>query len=332
MTLGTETGAAFPRGRQGRPARVRHIASILLGLALAAAIFEGSLRFGLGLGNPILIQPDPACDYILKPDQNVMRFFVRTHINHYGMRSDEIAAEHKTGTLRLLFVGDSVTYGTNRVDQKDIFTEVLHRELPAIVHRPVEVLNASAGAWAPDNELSYIQSRGTFHSDIVLLVLNDGDLTQPRSTIAMVGDDLPQQRPASAIGELFSRYIRPRLFHLIRKSDAGDSVVANADEVTRRNLADIERIDELATSQGARLIIIYIPIRKDIPQESKSAGALLQAWSMAHHESMVDLTNAEAPYSFSEITLDNGVHLNAKGHLAIARAIEQSWLGLFGSQ
>jgi lysophospholipase L1-like esterase len=53
---------------------------------------------------------------------------------------------------------------------------------------------------------------------------------------------------------------------------------------------------------------------------------------MAHHESMVDLTNAEAPYSFSEITLDNGVHLNAKGHLAIARAIEQSWLGLFGSQ
>lgn len=332
MTFRTEPGVAVSRGRQLSSGRLGAITRILLGLAIAVAVIEGSLRFGLGLGNPILIQPDSACDYILKPDQDVVRFFVRTHINRHGMRSDEFTDAPKPGTLRLMFVGDSITYGTTRVEQKEIFTEVLHRELPAIVHRPVDVLNASAGAWAPDNELSYIRSRGTFHSDIVLLVLNDGDLTQPRSTIAMVGDDLPQQRPASAISELYSRYIRPRMFHLIGKSDAGDSVVANADEVTRQNISDIQRIDELVTSQRARLIIIFIPIRKDIPQESKSAVAILQAWSIAHHVTMLDLTDIESAYSFKEITLDNGIHLNAKGHLAVARAIEQSWPGVVGSQ
>lgn len=332
MTLGTGRETASPRNLRGRLGNVRHLAIALLGLVLVVAACEGLLRFGLGLGNPILIQYDQACGYILKPDQDVVRFFVRTHTNHFGMRSDEVTVAPHAGTLRLLFVGDSITYGTTRVDQKEIFTEVLHRELPPIVHRPVEVLNASAGAWAPDNELSYIQSRGTFHSDIVLLVLNDGDLTQPRSTIAMVGDDLPQRRPVSAISELYLRYIRPRLFHLIDKSDAGDSIVAGADEVTRRNLADIARISELTTSQGARLIILYIPIRKDIPQESKRAATLLQTWSFAHHVSMFDLTNIEAPYSIPEITLDNGIHLNAKGHLAIARAIEQSWAGVVGSQ
>jgi lysophospholipase L1-like esterase len=332
MTLDTGKGKAFPRDQRGRSRIVRHSAIALLGLVLAVAACEGLLRFGLGLGNPVLIQSDPACGYTLKPDQDVVRFFARTHINHYGMRSDEVTVAHQAGTLRLLFVGDSITYGTTRVDQNKIFTEVLHRELPPIVHRPVEVLNASAGAWAPDNELSYLESRGTFHADIVFLVLNDGDLTQPRSTIAMVGDDLPQRRPASAISELYSRYIRPRIFHLISKSDAGDSIVEGADEVTRRNLADIERMDVLVTSQGARLILVYIPIRKDIPQESKSAAAIFQAWSANHHVSMFDLTSTEAPYSLLEITFDNGIHLNAKGHLAIARAIEQSWAAVVGSQ
>jgi hypothetical protein len=310
----------------------RVIAKLLLVLIVAACVSEAILRFGLGLGNPVLIQADPACDYIVKPDQDVVRFFAHTHINHYGMRSEDVTAAHQAGTLRLLFVGDSITYGTTRVDQREIFTEILHRELPVIVHRPVEVLNASASAWAPDNELSYIESRGTFHSDLVFLVLNDGDLTQPRSTIAMVGDDLPQRRPASAIGELYSRYIRPRIFHIIGKSDAGDSTVAGANDVTRRNLENIQRIDDLATSQGARLIIIYIPIRKDVPVESNGAAEILQAWSNDHHVSMFDLTNTEASYSPKEITLDNGIHLNAKGHLAVARAIEQAWPGLIGVQ
>lgn len=59
-------------------------------LLVLAAVCNAVLRFCLGLGNPILIAPDPACAYILKPDQNVFRFFGHTRINHYGMRSDDI--------------------------------------------------------------------------------------------------------------------------------------------------------------------------------------------------------------------------------------------------
>jgi hypothetical protein len=311
---------------------VRVVAKLLLVFIVLAGVVETILRFALGLGNPVLVQPDPACAYILKPDQDVMRFFVRTHISHYGMRSDEVSTVPAPGALRLMFVGDSVTYGTTQVDQKEIFTEVLHRGLPAIVHRPVEVLNASAGAWAPDNELSYIQSRGIFQSAFVFLVLNDGDLTQPRSTLAEVGDGLPQQRPATAVGELYTRYIRPRVFHMMGKTDAGDSIGKESDEVMRGNLADIQQIDEFVTSHGARLVIVYLPFRKDIPHESGSAEAILQAWSQPHHVKMFDLTSTEASYSSEEITLDHGIHLNAKGHLIVAKAIEHSWTELVGSE
>jgi lysophospholipase L1-like esterase len=186
-------------------------------------------------------------------------------------------------------------------------------------------LNASASAWAPDNELSYVQSRGIFQSDIVLLVLNDGDLTQPRSSITDVGDNLPQKRPATAIGELYTRYLRPHIASVVATQDAGDAVAANGDQIARKNLADLDSFDDLVMRQNARLVLVYIPFRKDIPEAARASATALHLWSRAHRVPMIDLTSAEAPFPPGEITLDNGVHLNAEGHLVVARAIEQAW-------
>src|ERR1039458_2847959 len=63
----------------------RRIFRLLGAFILFIILTEAGLRFILGLGNPILIQSDAACSYILKPDQDVKRFFVHTRINHYGM-------------------------------------------------------------------------------------------------------------------------------------------------------------------------------------------------------------------------------------------------------
>jgi hypothetical protein len=297
---------------------------------MLVGVCEAVLRFGMGLGNPILIEPDQSCSYVVKPDQSVFRFFHHTRINHYGMRSDEVSPVRSPGTLRIMFVGDSLTYGTSRVDQSQIFTERLHRDLPSIVHRPVEVLNASASAWAPDNEVSYILSRGIYQSDIVILVLNDGDVGQPRSTIADVGDDLPQYRPASAIGELYSRYISPVILHTARHGDAGSRVAANDGSAIRENLADLDRVEKYVIDAGARLVIVYLPFRGDIPGKDTAPREILRAWTAAHRVVMFNLESAELPYSSNEITLEDGVHFNAKGHWIIAQAIENLWPDLVG--
>jgi lysophospholipase L1-like esterase len=306
------------------------LAVIAVLLIALACVSEGLLRFVLGLGNPALIAPDAACGYILKPDQKLYRFFVHTHINHYGMRSEEVPSMRTSGTMRLLFVGDSITYGTSHVDQQQIFTEVLHRDLPAIVHHPVEVLNVSASAWAIDNELSYVQSRGIFQSDLVLLVLNDGNVTQPRATMAEVGDDFPHERPASALAELYARFIKPRLLHMVSHKDAGDAVGANADSTIQKNLADLDAFNKLVTGAGARLVIVYTPFRHDIPQLSVRSQTILHAWASSHSIPIFDLTSAELPYSSKQITIDNGVHFNAEGHMIVARGIEKQWPQLLG--
>jgi hypothetical protein len=308
-----------------RRGMVRVLTICMLLIVALLGIAEGVLRFVFGLGNPVLITPDPECEYIIKPDQRVKRFFASTRTNHYGMRSEEVPPVRDPGHMRILFVGDSLTYGTSRVDQSEIFTEIVHRELPSIIHKPVDVLNASAGAWAPDNEVSYIRSRGIFQSDIVVFVLNDGDVTQSRSTMADVGDGLPSERPASAIGELWTRYLKPQLTHVVEKRDAGTSIAANADEVAQANLKDLETADGLVTSQGARMVIVFLPFRFDIPDKSAKAQSTLRDWCAEHHVPMLDLTGSELPYSIRDLDLDNGYHFNDRGNAVVADGILKLW-------
>lgn len=304
---------------------LKRTAIIFAAALLLATVAELALHFGLGLGRPVLITPDAACEYILKPNQNLTRFFAHTYVNAYGMRSEEIPAIRDPHALRIMFVGDSMTYGTSQVDQSSIFTQLLHRDLPSVIHRPVEVLNASAGAWAPDNELSYIRSRGIFHSDWVILVLNSGDMTQPRSTLKDVGEGLAQQNFATAFGELYARWLRPRFFH----RDAGDTVPMNADQTIRSNFSALDAFQGIIAAQGGRMAIIYIPFRADL-SENESSAAALKSWTTDHHVPFLDLTSAEIPYSAKEITLDNGFHLNTRGNLVIARAIKDHWKQLTG--
>src|SRR5205085_2864502 len=112
-------------------------------------------------------------------NQRISRFFCRNDINSAGMRSEPIRTPKPSDELRIMFVGDSVLYGMTHVDQSKIATTILARELPTQLHRPVEVLNASAGGWAIGNEVGYLRSRGTFQSDVVVFVLNTYDMGQP---------------------------------------------------------------------------------------------------------------------------------------------------------
>lgn len=304
-------------------------ARILLVLLLFLVGTDLALRLILGLGDPVLVTPDAACGYILQPGQNVKRFFCRTSTNRYGMRSDPVQDTPPAGTLRLLFLGDSITYGTSRVDQSALFTQILQRELPAMVHRPVEVMNASASAWAIDNELSWLRSRGTLHAGRVLLVLNSGDLGQPRAKIGDVGDDTTLHHPTTALGEIWTRLVAPRLFPGSLKTDAGD-VAQNTPAVISANLADLDQFQSLAAAQHAEFAIVYVPFRREIPEPGAHFLGILRTWTVAHHVPLFDLTSAESPYSVDAITLDHGIHFNVRGNRVVATGIEKQWAALLG--
>ena len=278
----------------------------MCGLA-ALLLLEAALHLAFGFGTPVLIAPDAACGYVLKPNQDVHRFLAHTRTNQWSMRSDDLSTAHTAATLRLMFLGDSVTYGTSHVDQRDIFTEIMHRQLPDVVHRPVEVLNASAGAWAIGNELAYLRSRGTFGSEMVIEVVNSGDLTERFARISDVSSDYFLVSPRFAIVEVAETILRKNM----RKQDAGDSTIVDGGTIRKQNFEQLDEMRGLAAQGRARFVLVYIPFRKEIPVPAETSRQFLADWCSSLHVDFLDLTGchegpicAEARSSLERLALE----------------------------
>ncbi len=287
---------------------------ILWSVALVVAL-EIGLRV-LGLGHPLLIRPDPRFGYLPAPNQDLDRFFSHVHINSYGMRSEDIANHKPSGTKRILVLGDSVTFGTTYVDQSLIFTSLLQRDLG----QGTEVLNVSAGGWAEANELGFLKARGTFDSDLVVFVLNTGDLAQPFNPFEESAL-MPTRDPRTAIGELLDHYILPRLRDRVLR-DAGSVIVAkpNIDTETPKILAVLTEANKVAANAGARFAIVYAPsVVATDRQEWARAVAMLLDWAKQHNVAVIDLSAAYAAHAPGEIYFD-GIHLKPLGHALIEQA------------
>jgi hypothetical protein len=228
----------------------------------------------------------------------------------------------------LLFVGDSVTFGTTYVDQAQIFTERLQADFGPWHGQALEVLNASAGGWAPANEYGYLRSRGCFGASLVVLVLNTIDLDQ---RFAQLEDSpsFPRTDPHLALGELWSRYLAPRLGLAPAAADAGSLPAAAPDpRAAAAVLASLEAARQFALSQGARLALVYSPAVQ--PQLHNAAWqaqvAALKRWAAAGQVPLIDLGDIFARYPASTVYFD-GIHLRPWGHRLAERAITERLAG-----
>ena len=196
---------------------------------------------------------DPDCGYRFKPNQHVYRIFAHNDLNRYGMRCPEIELPRPKDRLRFFFIGDSITYGTTYVDQPEIFTLRLVPLLTKAEHQPVEVLNQSAGGWAPSNEVRYFLANGTFDSNVVVFVLNTGDLGQPFVDFPAGDVSFPTARPWTAIGEVFQRYVIPRIKGQLF-TDAGTTVVSSQENAE----TGFSNLQLLSAGKGVRGFIACV--------------------------------------------------------------------------
>lgn len=299
---------------RGRSARLKLMSGLIV-FALAITATEVGLREVVGLGNPILYKADPACGYVMLPGQHLRRFRAVTDINEHGLRGPKFADQKRVGAIRLMFLGDSITYGTTRVDQNDIFAERVRQCLSAQLGRPVEEINASANAWAIGNEAGFLKSRGTFDSDYVISILNSADPAQPFSQLRDVGDGATA-KPTSAIGEFVSRYLLHR-----SHGDAGTATIADRYQETR-NLALLSEMAHFARDQQARFAVVYVPFRRDVAANARSSvPPALLGWAHSERVPLIDLTATIAAYPVDRITNPDRTHFDGFGNEIIAKAL-----------
>ena len=84
---------------------------------------EFILKF-VGLGEPILYDTNLSYRYYPKPNQKIKRFNSNININNFSLRSNEDWDEYST-KKKILFYGDSVTYGGSYLNNRDLFTSII---------------------------------------------------------------------------------------------------------------------------------------------------------------------------------------------------------------
>ncbi|MCD6385447.1 SGNH/GDSL hydrolase family protein [Candidatus Sumerlaeota bacterium] len=173
------------------------LAVVLIALVLALAVAEGVARliykeryvvFELqGIHQP---SDYPEILYELRPDASLTFFYkdqqeqIHYRINSLGLRGDEIKKRKPPGVIRILTIGDSVSFGV-RIDQPEIYSRQLQNLLNDWAQKQniavrFEVLNPSACGWNTFNEVSWLEKRGiSLQPDIVLLQFSMNDVDDP---------------------------------------------------------------------------------------------------------------------------------------------------------
>jgi len=255
--------------------------------ALASLVLVGEVvsRKVIGLGTPPLYVSYEGMEYKFKPNQDILRFGNRIAINDASMRtSNNILGTPKSGKSRILIFGDSVLWGGSQMDQEDIATSLLNKKL-SDKH---EVFNVSAGSWGPGNWNEYIKENGLFNADKIILLMNSGDLTDmPNRLENMPNLNRPTTNPPSALWELVTRYVTPRIQNFAKKI-----APIKQDQTT---------IDKtLAISKGSNILNQTI----DLIEKSGAELSVVQFWGK--EEVMNELPSANHPIA-QDIFKDRGV-------------------------
>jgi hypothetical protein len=280
-----------------RSAQSRRRLLAIVGGGCIAAMFGGELiaRFGLGLGDPPLNDAYPDLEYAFRPG-TYRRFGNIIRINSKHMRSEEFP-DRKTSPdeFRVMLMGDSVVNGGALTDQADLASEVLQKELPERLGRPVVVGNISAGSWGPGNLLAYARRFGLFDADVVVVVLNSVDAGDNPTGRRIVGVDpsFPERRPWSAVWEGLARYVVPKIIPG-GVSEAEPSPVASDSDPVARSMNDLDELCTLVASTGARVILAHFPNRAELAGTMLPGHAAIKALAEARGLQLMELAPALA--------------------------------------
>jgi lysophospholipase L1-like esterase len=314
-------------------------------LSLSGAVFvlcflalEVLLRM-IGYGNLEIYAPDEKLFWRLKPNQQCFTKVGRkpVRVNSHGTRGPEFSATKPPGTIRILSLGDSRTFGWGLAEE-ETYSSRLERLLQAHVgdRARIEVINAGVNAWSYPQMLVYFRERGlAFSPDLV--VLADANLwtqfseqSSPefvRSFLRRVWLKNFLRRFATyhyfieiQLRDYYERH-RSKFIPVDPRQDSlfPEQQQADPDAVFRDA---IESLCRMAQTHGVRPVLAYLPIEGDWTLTNTPAP--LRAKRLAAEKTgtpFVDLTEVIRSEGKALYLEADPVHFNARGNDLIARRL-----------
>jgi lysophospholipase L1-like esterase len=325
--------------RAGLKKLLKNLGLSAASLLIFVALLEVTLRL-MGYGNVEIYEPDPRLYWRLKSNQDCYTKISRkpVHINSHGTRGTEFQSVKPPGTLRIVSLGDSRTFGWG-LSEAESYSGLLQKLLQERLKQKVEVINAGVNAWSYPQMLVFFRERALpWHPDIVILA--DANLwTQfsEQNDSVFVKKFMRRVRLKNflrhfalyhyfievQLKEFYERH-RTKFIPVDPKADAlfKEQQQKDPDAFFKKAMEDLCR---LALSRGVRPILVFLPLRNDL--ESGASSNVLKAKKEISQKldvPLLDLTPDLASEAKTLYLEADPVHLNAKGNAVVARRLAET--------
>lgn len=285
---------------------------ILILLLLSPVAAAELVARWIGLGEPIVYSTNAAFRYAPAPSQQVnRRGGASVTIGPEGLRGAEAwagAADH-----RILFVGDSVTWGGTNTDDDKTFADRTCTELEARLDENFVCGNAGVNGYGTENMVARLRYDPELErADTVVVTLISVDPIRGTSDLASAHFfSRHPSGPLRGLWEIAAFGAFKAAGRLRWSADAYDPRfdIAVAKDALRRLYAELRRLEQ----SGKSVLIVFSPHKDEFYGDPDELDSAVRADLAASGFNLLDLTEAMRAEVEHGVYYDN-VHLNELGH------------------
>lgn len=279
---------------------VKGAVALVIGLVIALLLLELATRYLLDDGMNFDIEmwkyasdikrvsDIPELGHEHTPNTEGFYMGVPVTINSLGLRDDEVSLAKPDGVVRILMLGDSVTFGWGVLQDDTVSAklEKLLNETPGATR--IEVVNSGVGNYNTVQEITYFLSRGIeLDPDIVVLnfFINDAEPTPKRDNSSILQHSYLAVFAMGRIDALMRTYFgkedwRDYYAGLYRPDAPGWQAA----------LASMDALIEYTRTNGIRLLIANYPELHELdPYPFEKVTAAVEEEATSHDVAFVDL-------------------------------------------
>ena len=267
---------------------------------------EMFLRAKYGFGNPVIYDSNPLYGFRPLPEQETVRFNgKRIYFNNLGLRAMGDWDENPDG--KVLFLGDSVTYGGSYISNEDLFSTLALSNIDGFTAG-----NAGVNAWGVDNVYGLVVESEFTPATIYVSVFPEGDFY--RGLTRLHGLPYNNVKPSLALQEIlmyFAYKINNKRYINWTKMASEKTIIT----VIRKSVARLSEMDKYLKAKGYIHLVFITPSKGQVYRNAERDLAL---------EGLLNEYGVEAVYltdsvkdvvqrSVQELYYDE-IHLNEAGH------------------
>jgi lysophospholipase L1-like esterase len=326
-----------------------NLAALGAGLLVMLILAEIALRL-VDRGHPYYSAPEmyqPSADprVLFEPRPNFDGFSEGTWVttNSQGLREREVPLQKPAGTRRVLFLGDSVTFGAG-VRNDEPYARLLEADLQADGAGQVETINAGVVGYNTIQEQGRLDDSGlAYQPDTVVLTFLVNDLLE---TFSIFDHQYEPTGPLASAkvwlrrNSNLYRFVQDvywRAAQEIRRSEDGPTEALRKRDRLEDRLATLDQVIQTTRAHGANFLLVLYPDNLDDPVSPGPAGERatmrdeLIRFAQREQVPYVDLTSALGDVRdprAREYRLKEDPHPSPAGHRVIAEALRGPLLDL----